>query len=192
MSFTAIVPIKAGSKRKSRLAPHFAASARKRIADALAAHVLETLAQAGCVDHIIVVSPKQREGPLIEWRADIGRGLNAELEAALAQISGDVAILHADLAMLSVADIEALCEAAHADGAAIAPDRFEQGTNALALKAGRRLPLAFGPDSFRRHIAALGPAHAVICRPGLALDIDTSEDFDAALAVGWRPPSLVD
>lgn len=192
MSFTAFVPIKAGTERKSRLAPGFAAAARQRIAEAMAAHVLETLAQAGCVHRIIVVSPERRAGPKIEWRADLGRGLNAELEAALAQESGDVALLHADLALLSVADVEALCSAAAASGAAIAPDRVEQGTNALALKAGRRPPLAFGPRSFQRHIAALGLAHAIVHSPGLALDIDTSEDFDAALAAGWTPPNFED
>lgn len=84
------------------------------------------------------------------------------------------AIVHADLPLVSSADLAAVFEAAR-DGCAIAPS-YDGGTNVLAHR-GDDLRFAYGPGSFHRHLAA-APGAAVVIRPGLAFDLDTPEDLE--------------
>ena len=62
----------------------------------------------------------------------------------------------------------------------IAPDEQEQGTNALALTPPAADFFKFGPDSFQAHLAAARArklAVRILRRPGLALDLDTPENY---------------
>jgi 2-phospho-L-lactate/phosphoenolpyruvate guanylyltransferase len=183
--WTAIVPMKAEGKRKTRLAAHLSAIGREELSENLFYHVVRTLQQSPSVTRIIVLS----DGPLLmagpDWIADKGGGLNAELERArLAAGRLPQLILHADLSLLAVADVEAMTAGA-ADGVAIAPDKHGTGTNALALNDGRPFKLCFGPDSFRLHQAQSPDAIIVTGRPGLSLDIDTVDDLDEAIRLGF-------
>ena len=63
---------------------------------------------------------------------------------------------------------------------AVAPDRHRRGTNGLALDAGLDFAFRFGAGSFAAHMAEaarLGVAAQALDNPGLALDIDTPEDW---------------
>jgi len=76
---------------------------------------------------------------------------------------------------------------AHGNGPAItlAPSRDHRGSNAVLCTPPDLLPLRFGDDSFKPHLAAsraLNIEPAVVERPGLALDIDTPDDLVALLA----------
>ncbi len=120
------------------------------------------------------------------WAADHGRGLNQELAVARTAIGpAPLLIIHADLPLLASDDVGVLLEAAQRSGLALAPDRHGTGTNALAIHDARPFAFSFGPDSFRRH-RTHGEA-AIVERPGLALDVDTSDDLDAAIAAGFAP-----
>jgi 2-phospho-L-lactate/phosphoenolpyruvate guanylyltransferase len=183
--WTAIVPMKAEGKRKTRLAAHLSAIGREELSENLFYHVVWTLQQCASVVRIIVLS----DGPLLmsgpDWIADKGAGLNAELERArFAAGRVPLLILHADLPLLTVADVDAMIAAA-TDGLAIAPDNHGTGTNALALGDGRSFELCFGPDSFRLHQAQAPDATIVTGRPGLSLDIDTVDDLDEAIRLGF-------
>src|SRR3546814_3537191 len=70
-----------------------------------------------------------------DWMADVGRGLNPELEQARKLVAGDLIVLHADLPLLTPGDVTALIEAASESGLAIAPDRHRTGTHGLALRS---------------------------------------------------------
>jgi 2-phospho-L-lactate guanylyltransferase len=135
----------------------------------------------------MVLSQARPSGWTGAWRADSGLGLNHELEAARTTISGPLIVLHSDLPLLIVGDVEALVERADVGGLAIAPDRLVTGTNAIALAEGRRFAFAFGADSFRRHRERAGPGWRLAARPGLAIDIDTPEDLALAVARGFCP-----
>lgn len=173
MSWTAIVPLKPGGERKSRLAAELAPEQRAALVEDMAAHVIAVLAAHTCIARIILLADRKPEGWPHDWIADAGRGLNPELEAARAACAGEnVLIVHADVPSLGTADLDALL--AQAD--AIAPDRHNTGTNALALSRDKRVALAFGPNSFAMHRAQL-PDAAIIRRPGLADDVDTPEDL---------------
>jgi 2-phospho-L-lactate/phosphoenolpyruvate guanylyltransferase len=177
--------MKAEGKRKTRLAAHLSAIGREELSENLFYHVVRTLQQSPSVTRIIVLS----DGPLLmrgpDWIADKGSGLNAELERARLAAGGvPQLIIHADLPLLTVADVEVMISAA-SQSIAIAPDSNGTGTNALALSDGRPFDLCFGPDSFRLHQAQSPDAAIVTGRPGLSLDIDTVDDLDEAIGLGF-------
>lgn len=180
MSWIAIVPLKAAGTRKTRLIGALHEDTHTALTVDMARHVIATLATVAAVGSIRVLSPAPDAMPGTVWEPDRGEGLNAELDRVCEALAGQrLLIIHADLPLLGTSDVHALIAAAEADGAAIAPDRHGQGTNALALRAAARIGLAFGPDSFARHLACMLGA-ATVRREGLALDIDTADDIAAA------------
>lgn len=183
--WTALVPLKKAGLRKSRLGDRLSVADRDGLSDALALHVIQTLLAVPVVSSVVLLSEEAPATAGVLWLADGGGGLNAELDAAAAVLdNGPLVILPADLPWLQRDDVEALIAAA-AGGHAIAPDRRERGTNGLALAAPRGFPFAFGEGSFRRHLFAVGEGAAIVRRRGLAFDIDTLADLDAALAQGF-------
>ncbi|SDC66104.1 2-phospho-L-lactate guanylyltransferase [Sphingomonas sp. YR710] len=189
MIWTAIVPIKRGMNRKSRLAEHLSQDERQRLSDHLAVRVLDRLVRSPSVGRVLVLSETAHDDPAYGWLADKGRGLNAELADARAVIAAPVIIIHGDLPLIESDDIAALIAAAGTDGVAIAPDRHDDGTNALALASAAPFAFAFGEGSCARHRAAAGSTGAIVRRPGLAHDIDTPDDLAAARAVGFAWPA---
>jgi 2-phospho-L-lactate guanylyltransferase len=187
MLWRAVVPLKLAD-RKTRLAGRFDEAQRSALAEDMAAHVVSQIAASTRVRRISVLSPRRDRSLACGWIEDLGRGLNAELDAARDVEEGaPLFVMFADLPLVSVADVEALLEAAERNGAAIAPDRHGQGTNALALADGAAFRFAFGTDSFGRHRDAL-PHSAIVRTAGLGLDVDTPADWEEALALGYSAP----
>lgn len=191
MRWTAIVPLKSAGSRKSRLSERVAAKARERLSLVLFGHVSGVLTRSKRISHILVLSPARPEGWAGDWREDQGRGLNAELDEALSGVWEGKLIIHADLPLLSVGDIDALLETAERSGLAIAPDRHDSGTNALALADGRLFSCRFGEDSFARHQQGSGGAPGIVRRPGLAHDCDTPSDLEEVLDAGLPLSGLI-
>ena len=187
--WTAIVPLKTEGARKTRLSGHLSEIAREQLSETLFRHVIGTLRSCPSVARIVSLS----DGPALidglDRICDSGRGLNAELQDVIDAIRADhgdarLLILHADLPLLEVADVEALARAA-SGGVAIAPDRAGAGTNALAIGADRPFTFCFGRESFARHRAQAPDAAIITGRPGLALDVDTPADLRAAVTLGF-------
>lgn len=185
MSWTALVPLKQGDDRKSRLTDRLSPSQRAALSDAMATNVLEVLRQAPLIGRVVVIAPRAVESA--EWRADRGRGLNAELEAVRAELGAPVMVVFGDLPLLRAEDIDALGAAAESAGVALAPDRLREGTNAAAIARNDPFAFHFGANSFALHRAA-APGAAIIERLGLSHDVDTPADLDAAIAQGLRWP----
>ena len=187
----AIVPVKPFSSAKSRLASVLSDAERAGLSREFLNHVLGVLAQMPAIAQILVVS---RDPAALEVARATGvqsvaengsHGLNAAVTHAT-RVARDaranaVLILPTDLPFLSTSDVAQLVSDDEAGPVmAIAPDRHEQGTNALFVRPPGLLPYAFGEGSFARHLALA--AHAQIrvrvCRlPGAALDIDMPEDW---------------
>lgn len=184
MKWTAVLPLKQGPERKSRLAERLSAECRVLLSDHMAKGVLALLGRCPSVERVIVLSP----GPVPsgEWRRDGGKGLNAEL-ASLRHSLGCPAtlVMHGDLPLAKERDVEALVRAAEGHGVAMAPDRHGAGTNALAIAVAGPFPFAFGPDSRALHEVA---GAAVVPLASLAIDVDTPADLDHAVGRGFRPP----
>jgi 2-phospho-L-lactate guanylyltransferase len=117
--------------------------------------------------------------------------LNADFARARALLSGPLLVLNADLPLLAPAELLVLVEAAETFGCALAPDRHETGTNAVALLAGVPFRFAFGPGSLAAHQRS-APQASVVLYPGLACDLDTPADIAHLLASGHPLPDLVE
>ncbi len=178
MKWTAIVPLNYGRDCKTRLSEHLSPEQRSQLVEQMARHVFDQLARVSAIERICVVAPIRP--PFFDglWIEDHGRGLNAELAAAREQLDASSTLfIHADLPLLNAMEIETLLAAAERSGAALAPDRAGQGTNALALVGMEPFTPAFGVDSCRAHRALL-PHAAVVELQGLAVDIDEPDSLD--------------
>ena len=186
MTWTAIIALNLGGQCKTRLSMALSTKERRRLVEAVAAHVIQTVRAVPSISRVIIVSPLQPPFPDEEWVTDLGRGLNAELADA-SKAAGDQRILylHADLPFVSADDIVCMIEGADANGASIAPDHTGEGTNALALVNATGFVPLFGEGSQAAHRAAL-PKAGIIMRDNLAFDLDTQSDLDRAVARGFR------
>ncbi len=186
MSCWALVPVKARTAGKQRLVHALSEEARTRLISRMLEQVLAAIAQAPEIAGVAVVTP-ERAGLAAPLRVltDDGAGLNEALQAALPQLEADgvrrVAIIFADLPLLSVADVTALVQGGGAAGIALAPDHSGNGTNGMCLTLPTAFRFQFGAGSLARHSAEamrLGSAAALVRRDGLAFDIDEPEDVE--------------
>src|SRR5688572_10540659 len=183
MLLSAIVPVKPFSLSKSRLSSILSPDERAQLSRGFLKHTLQVLANVLEITQTLVISRDSAVRTLVrdyQVQAIVETGaweLNAALTQATraAQASGAeaVLILPADLPLLSVEAIRQLIsESGARPFITIAPDRHEDGTNALLVRPPHLINYAFGEHSFRRHIAQAEQAGAQvrICRlPELAL-----------------------
>lgn len=187
MNWTALLPFKPPAARKTRLAGALDPEQRIALSAQLFESVVRTLGECRAIDAIHLLATARPTDWHGGWQVDLGRGLNAELEAARAAIGPrPLLVLHADLPLLTPADVQTLLDVAADAGRAIAPDRHGSGTNALALHDLRPLRFRFGPESFSLH-RDQGPS-AIVVRQGLALDIDSPADLAEAIEAGFAWP----
>lgn len=189
MRWTAVIPIKAPGASKTRLSPRLSDAERKALTKQMFDHVAGVASATPGISEVMVLAselPLNWGGGFIR---DEGRGLNPELEAAVRKLgSSPLLIVHADLPLLETGDLAALLEPAEARGHAIAPDRHNQGTNALALSDPTNFPFAFGVGSFAAHLEATRGSASIIRRLGLSVDLDTPDDMTHLFQqAGWFP-----
>jgi 2-phospho-L-lactate guanylyltransferase len=193
----AIVPIKALTATKTRLAGALDPPARAALTLRVLGGVLAALDTPEIATRLVVtpdaaVLRAARAAGATGLRQG-GEGLNEGLAQArawaLAAGTEAILIVLGDLPLLGRGDVTALLALADRPNVAVfAPDRHGTGTNALLLRPPDGLPFAFGLGSLARYRAA-ARARALLSRsydaPGTALDIDTPADLaelDAALA----------
>ena len=185
----AVVPVKDLAEAKSRLGARLPADARQEMTLRLLGTVLAVLQESGAVSGRLVISPDPRVLVLAAAAGADGllqrdQGLNQALATARTAVGAADAVLvvAGDLPLLTPAEVhELVASAPAAPGIVIAPDASELGTNLLLLRPAGVLPFAFGPGSFRRHLAAAraaGVAVAVHRSPGTAFDLDTPAQLD--------------
>jgi 2-phospho-L-lactate/phosphoenolpyruvate guanylyltransferase len=187
----ALVPVKPLDQAKSRLAGTLGAEERAALVRTLLEHTLDALRKVPVILGTVVVTS---DPGVAEWASAAGsqvvreagkpslnRALRDASRSALAQGAEAVLVMHADLPLVAAEDIEAIISSAQAaPTVVIAPDRHGLGTNALLCAPPSLIEYRFGPDSFALHCAqaqAAGARLEVCSRPGLALDLDTPEDF---------------
>lgn len=185
MTTWALVPIKRRALCKTRLASVLNAREREEFVRSLLLRVLATLRATPGIDHVAVVSTERDTIPDdVSILPDMGTELNSSLEHgiehALRAGASTLLIVPADLPRLQVSDVVQLLSAARDGGIALAPDRHERGTNALCMRATKRLHMQFGDNSFAKHSsqAVTRFGNAVHVRSaGLGFDVDTIADW---------------
>ena len=191
MLFT-VIPVKHFTKGKSRLKPLLNDSDRHNLNQKMFSHVLQVAINTLVPNRTIIVSSDQialnlaTESGAITIRERNGQGLNAALElgrsAAISKGATAILLLPADLPTLMTEDVEAIIELSKISKplTIIAPDRWDQGTNALLISPPNEIELLFGKNSNRAHQNAARARNIdpVICRrDGFAFDVDTPDDY---------------
>lgn len=192
MTCWGIIPIKGKGEGKSRLAGALSASEREALVDAMLAHVVEAARQAWSIERVFLVGPS-RHGldAAIPLLADPGKGLNAALGKALAEVlpqrPARVVVIAGDLPCVTALDLDLLASVPTGT-VGIAPDRHGTGTNAVSLPLPEAAGFAFqfGTDSHARHwkeAERLGLTVETIHSGGLEKDVDEPADLTDAAEV---------
>ncbi len=193
MTLWAIVPVKPLRRGKSRLAGTLSEDERTHLNQLLLEHTLKTLTDLKEIEQILVVSRDpaalslaREHGARTVREAAGPPQLNTALARAtvVAQVyaTRGVLVLPADLPLMTRDDILALLErASEPPVVVIAPDRREEGTNALLICPAGLIEYDFGPGSYQRHCERArekGARLEVVSLPSLALDLDLPEDLE--------------
>ena len=193
MTTWAIVPVKPLYLSKSRLSAVMSPEERKAFSRSLLENTLDALDNCHLVNGVLVVSRDPEALSVARAFAvhTVQESGSPELNAALTRASQIVAstwnakrvlVLPSDLPLLTQHDLDAfLQDQRHPRQAVIAPDRHEDGTNALLVKPPGLFEFAFGVGSFAVHLerATRSGAHVREYRsPSVALDVDLPEDLE--------------
>lgn len=190
MKYTALVPVKALSEAKSRLATHLTRHQRENLVLDMLYHVLQVLQESRALDQVSVVSSDHHVlAQARYWGAqallEAMPGHNAALHAAALheQEMGASALLTiaADLPLLHPNDIRAMLTQSTAYPVVLASSRDGIGTNAILTHPPLALPYLFGVNSLKHYRHAASQQHlnsTIYSSIGLGLDIDTIDDLD--------------
>lgn len=188
----AIVPVKALSRGKSRLAGVLSQDERALLNYAMLENTLKVLANVKSISKILVTSRDPSALSLArengartvqeDGNSDLNMALRRATIVARTYAVHGVIIIPADLPLISADDVEQLI---HRSGnppeVIIVPDRKLGGTNALLMNPGGVIDYCFGLDSFQRHLkqAKQNGIRVEICSlSSLEFDIDLPEDLE--------------
>lgn len=175
-----LVPVKAFTQAKQRLAGVLSPDDRRQLAEILADGVL---AAAGEVPKFVVCDDDEvrtwavSRGATALWTAELG--LNGAVDDGVRSIAAlgfdHVIVSHADLPLPM-----SLTGVARPSVATFVPDVARDGTNVMSFPLDRPVMASYGPDSFARHCTAARAAGLVVevrADTCLALDIDHPSDL---------------
>lgn len=189
MTAAVLVPVKAFSAAKARLAPALTAGERAVLARSMAEAVLRAarpLPVTVVCDDVEVAAWARGGGAAVVWTPGLGLdGAVARGVRALAGLGVDrVVVAHADLPLATD-----LTWPARLPGVTLVPDRRHDGTNVACVPTSAGFSFAYGPGSLARHVdeaARLGLGLQVVPEPVLAWDVDVPADLDYASPTGRR------
>ncbi|HEV7758457.1 MAG TPA: 2-phospho-L-lactate guanylyltransferase [Acidimicrobiales bacterium] len=186
-SAAVVVPVKAFSAAKVRLAPALDPAARAALARELADVVMAAAAPLPVMvvcDDDAVRDWALAAGAEVVWCA--GRGLNgavADGVVALRHLGVDMAVVaHSDLPLATE-----LAWVADFPGVTLVPDRRRDGTNVAAVPTASGFEFAYGKGSFARHRAAAARLDLPV---RIVEDAALGWDVDLPADLAWpRPPA---
>lgn len=188
MTAAVVVPVKAFSAAKVRLAPALDPAARAALARTMADHVLDAAAPLPVTvvcDDPGVASWARGRGVRVGWTP--GLGLDGAVEAGVASVAAGGArraiVAHADLPLAR--DLPLLLVGGEPGEVVLVPDRHDDGTNVIVVPTGAGFRFGYGPGSFSRHraeAARLGLPVRVVRDPRLGWDVDLPGDLDLPTA----------
>ena len=195
-----LVPVKNLATAKQRLSPVLSPEARRDLAQAMCADVLETLARWNGRPDVAVVTgdpfardlAQQCGFSVIADETNPGETGAIEMATSVCRARGadHTLVIPADIPLIATEDLRKVVEVAPPRGAVLVPDAAGRGTNAALRTPADLFPLRFGNDSFLPHLAsakATGLPCVVLELPSIALDVDRPEDLqELAAAPGER------
>jgi len=196
----AVVPAKGFSGAKQRLSTFLQPHERRVLARAMLTDTLTACRQAAVLEGVGVVTcePEVAEvaaalGAEVLWEPRAqghSQAVAYGVQVCCQRGITTMLTLPGDLPLLTVADVQAIVAPPDPPvPVVLVPNRDDLGTNAIVLSPPDCLPLAFGHDSFRRHVRLAAERHLEVeirRLPRVALDID--EPGDLALFAAQRVP----
>ena len=205
LRWTIVVPLKATSAAKTRLAPFLGPKDREALTRAMVGDTLTAAAAAGRVDRIVVVTSDRAmvelarralapiAGVDLELVAEpepsgLNPAVRAGIDAArLASPTGGVGVLLGDLPALRPAELDEALAAAERSPLGVVADAAGTGTTLITALPGVALAPAFGPGSAALHLARGHVRIPTAPTSGLSHDVDIRADLEAARAIGVGP-----
>jgi 2-phospho-L-lactate guanylyltransferase len=192
MTIWAIVPVKPLRRGKSRLAGLLSEEQRTALNRYLLEHTLKTLNELTEIEHTLVVSrdpealalTRSMGGRTVleDGAPQFNTAIKRAAIVAKAQGARAILILPADLPLIVPNDLKTLIRRGKKEPTiVIAPDRRQDGTNALLVNPADLIEFGYGPGSFQRHCERATQAGAklvVIQSKRLGLDLDLPEDLE--------------
>lgn len=196
MTVWAIVPVKPFAVAKSRLSPVLDAEQRAKLAEAMLCDTLATVTSEKRITGVCVVT-SDPQAAFIAGRHgarvldDTVGELNGALEAGRVWVKANakaapLLVVPADLPMARPIDLDKLLNRMRGSKTAVMAAAHDgEGTNAIVLSEDAQLPFAFGPGSFKRHLAIAEHNGIKVETPlidGIARDLDRPEDIAPILS----------
>jgi 2-phospho-L-lactate/phosphoenolpyruvate guanylyltransferase len=184
-----VIPIRAFAVGKARLSGSLDPAPRAELAEWMADQVL---AAAGELPVVVVSSAEDVRA----WGArnrvtviDDPTGLNRAAAAGVAWCAGNglvrAIVAHADLPRAPVGGLVGLAADAALPIVTVVPCHRDDGTPVASIPTATTFRFAYGPGSFRRHLASAreaGLAVRVVRDPLLGFDVDVPSDLAALTA----------
>jgi len=175
-----VIPVKAFHAAKVRLADALSPEARAVLAREMATRVVRAAAPLPVLvvcDDEAVRSWAVDVGAEPHWTPGLGLigAVEAGVDAAAAAGADRVLVAHADLPLAT-----GLGHVVGESGVVIVPDRWNDGTNVIAVPATAGFRFAYGPGSAERHQAEahrLGLAVQIVDDHVLGWDVDVPGDL---------------
>jgi 2-phospho-L-lactate/phosphoenolpyruvate guanylyltransferase len=187
-----IIPIRAFALGKERLADELGAVERAELGRRLADRVATAAAP---YPTIVVTSDDEvrawavaRGLAVVDDPGSLDDAAAAGCEALRSGGCTRGVVAHADLPR--AATFRHVVRDASLPIAALVPCHRDDGTPVLSIPLDVEFPFAYGPGSFRRHVAIareLGLGVRVVRDPDLGFDVDTPDDLAALVASGEAP-----
>jgi len=178
----AVLPVKSFRLGKGRMADDLEPEARSRLGQGLAERTAALAVEAGMVP-VFVAGDAEVAGWALELGfpsiPDPGSGLDHAAGAGARWADAAMSrwlVLHTDLPLLTVGELEEIGEAVTSSGWVIAPSA-DGGTSALGGSG--EAVFSYGPGSFHQHLGRI-PEATIISRLGLLHDVDSFADLESA------------
>ncbi len=185
-----LIPVKNLENAKQRLSPVLDAAQRRELARAMVEDVLTAVAACRHWAPVALISSdayacalaRRLALEVIEDPANPGESGAVEMATRVCEARGiaSTLVLPGDIPLVQQSEVEAIFEAAPAEGAVLVPSSDGRGSNAVLRRPAGLIPLRFGNDSFVPHreaVRATGRECVVLSLPGIGLDVDMPEDL---------------
>jgi 2-phospho-L-lactate guanylyltransferase len=187
-----VIPIRAFAVGMARLAGSLDDAPRAALARRMADQVVDA---AGALPVVVVSSAREvgewareRAVARLEDPGSLDAAATAGMRWCAAQGLDRAIVAHADLPRAPASSLVRFAADGARPIASIVPCHRDDGTPVLAVPVTAPFAFAYGPGSFRRHVAvarAAGLGVRVVRDPGLAFDVDLPADL--SLLTGSTP-----
>ena len=204
MTLWAIIPVKPLKRGKSRLSSILSETERTTLNQSMLVNTLKTLKSISEIETVLVVSRDPSALAIardFDARTVLEDG-NPELNTALRRASmvakayhaNEILVLPADLPLIKTEHLlEFLGYGTKPPEMIIAPDRRQDGTNALYINPADLIDFYYGSGSFSMHVDAAKKKNArikIVETEEFGLDLDLPEDLEKLTEIENRVKSV--